>query len=250
VFAARLEVVGKPRPGYAESEVDRAMSVGSPISLFARAQSAGPFCDSTLDRGGIVPGQSEADRDLCVQTRPIGLDSGGLARQVGDMRAVRVSQRSTHWVPNWQTLAFYMKPISRSCNLPLQLRVRNLKPVHQGQLDADPTELLVAVHGERAPLLRAELERRKDGLSALAIADVDHLAPVGEGGRAALAHQTVVDYPSVDHRLERSDVVRHRPLELRSLKTWGLTLPIAPFLCEVGTPIGEPLLEVRESFSR
>jgi hypothetical protein len=135
VFAAVLEVVGKPRPGYAESEVDRAMCVRSPISFFTRAQSPSALRDSTLDRVGIVPGQSEADGHLCVQARPISLGSGGFAGQVGEVQAIRVSQRCDHWSSNWQTLAFEVRSVSRSRNVSLQLRVRDLEAVLHCELD-------------------------------------------------------------------------------------------------------------------
>jgi hypothetical protein len=249
VFAATLEVLGQPCPGYAESEVDRAMCVRSPIPVLARTHRAGPFRDSTLNRVAIVPGQSEADGDLRVHARPVSLVSGGLVSHVGEVQAIRIGQRSDRWPPSWNTLAFYVESVSSSNNLSLQLRVRELEPVLHCQLDANPLELRVAMHRECAPLLRAQLQRGKDGLSAVAIVDVDHLAAIGEGRRAALIDRPVVDDPTVDHRLKRADIVGLRPLEGRPFKGWGLALSIPPLLRDVGTPFDEPFLEARESVS-
>jgi hypothetical protein len=80
-----------------------------------------------------------------------------------------------------------------------------------------------------------------------AVANVDHLPSVGEGGRASLAGEVVVDASMVDIRIECADVARCGRIELGTLDDGGLSFSVPPLLREFRAPVGQPFLERRES---
>jgi len=98
------------------------------------------------------------------------------------------------------------------CEGLLPLGIRDLEAVLRRQLHAHLLESLTSVDGERAPLLCAELKRSENSFSPVGIADMDLLAPIGEGRRAALADTAIVDAPTLDPRGEGPDVLGRRPL--------------------------------------
>ena len=63
-----------------------------------------------------------------------------------------------------------------------KLGIGDLEAVLGGQLDARAHELPVAVHRDRPPLLRAQLQSGKDALAGPTVVDIDRLPVVGERG--------------------------------------------------------------------
>src|SRR5579863_2245490 len=86
----------------------------------------------------------------------------------------------------------------------LELRIRDVEAVLCCQFDTHSQEPLVPANGEGAPLLGAQLEGGENAFPSFAVVDIDLLASVREGRRAAVADATIVDVPTFDAGGKRS----------------------------------------------
>ena len=237
----------QPSSRQAESKLDGAPRVPIPIAPLIRTQPWRAVANGAGDHIGLMSRQPKADSDLGVDPRRVGLPCPPLSSNVGEMDAIRVCQRSRRAGSALLVMDFDSTPVALGRNGVLQLRVGDLEPVLHRQFHADPPERFVSVNREGAPLLSAELERGEDRLAAVAVADVDHFPSVGEGGRAALAVQVIVDPLSVYDRLKCADVARCRLVECGPLDRGRLSFPVSPFLRELWAALCQPRFEGRES---
>src|SRR5262249_48337894 len=128
----------------------------------------------------------------------------------------------------------------------LQLGIRDCEPVLGRQLRAQPSKRPASLNGERAPLLSAQLKRRKDALPTR-VPNVDRLSSVRERGTLPRCFQAVVDLGAVDQRVECPDVPGSRCLELWPFDRSRSTLPISPPSRQLRVVLGQPQLERRKS---
>ena len=127
----------------------------------------------------------------------------------------------------------------------LKVGIGDLEAVLGGQLDADAHELPVAMHRNRSPLLRAELQGGQDALAVPTGMDVDRLPVVREGG-APRSREMVMDLPAVEDGGEGANVPRRGLLEGRALDRGGPPIAVPPSVRLIAVAAGKPVLVRRK----
>lgn len=123
------EMVGDSRSGHTECEVDRLARVAVPIAPFTWPQRWSRVLDRAGDCILVMPGQSEAHRNLRIDARKIGVAIGGHAGDIGQVQPVRLGDRLGHRPAEWLWFTFSMKQHSVAGDRTLQLGIRDLEAV-------------------------------------------------------------------------------------------------------------------------